>query len=120
MTGVVAVAVVVGGVELFTNVFFRRLLPRGPVLRIPELRIERVGPGEKLVMASTLGNAASAEDEDLVAANDGGEAVGDQDRGSAGGGLVQRLHDAALRDGVERRRRLVENLKQNFRVKPLI
>ena len=66
------------------------------MLRIPELRVERVGPGQKLVVASALGNPALAENEDLVAVDDRGEAMSDQDGRAARGGLVQRLHDAAL------------------------
>ena len=113
MTWVVTMAAA-AGVELFTNEFFRRLISCWTVLRIPELRVDRVGPGQELVVASTLGNPALAENEDLVAVDDRGEAMRDQDGRAAGGGLVQRLHDAALGQGVEWRRRLVKNLKEKF------
>ena len=48
----------------------------------------------------------------LVAVDDCGEAVRDEDGGAAAGGWVEGAHDAALSDGVQRGRRLVKHFKK--------
>ena len=53
----------------------------------------------------------------LVAIDDGGEAVRDQDGRSAAGGRVERAHDAALGDGVQGGRGLVEHFRVGIAVK---
>ena len=45
----------------------------------------------------------------LVAVDDCGEPVGDEDGGAAARGRVEGAHDAALRDRVQRGRHLVEH-----------
>ena len=60
-------------------------------------------------MVALLDHASPVEDEDRVGGEDGGEAVGDHDRGAAREQRAQRRLDQLLREAVEVRGRLVED-----------
>ena len=60
-------------------------------------------------MGAALGDPAALDDEDLVGAADGRQAVGDDEGGAAGHRLGERLLDRGLVRRIERRGRLVED-----------
>src|SRR5438093_10250553 len=67
--------------------------------------------GEQLVVASLLDDAPALDDDDPVGVADGGEAVGDHDRGAAGEQRRQRLLDPRLGAQVDGGGGLVEDQK---------
>ncbi|OAY83124.1 hypothetical protein ACMD2_21959, partial [Ananas comosus] len=73
-----------------------------------EGRVEATVVGDEFVVGTKLFDIAGLHDSDEVGIADSGEAVGDDESGSADGGSVERFLDDALRLGVQRTRRLVE------------
>jgi hypothetical protein len=66
-------------------------------------------PGrEQFVVLAALADPAAVNDQDLVGLLDGGQPVGDDQRGPAGQGRGERMLDGDLRLGVEMRGGLVE------------
>src|SRR6478735_5985032 len=65
--------------------------------------------GDQLGVRATLDDAAAVVDQDPVRAMDRREAVRDRDRGAADHQALEGGLDEPLRDGVERRRGLVED-----------
>ena len=79
------------------------------VLRLPELPVDGVIPGQELTVRPLLHHAPLVQDQDLVAVGHSGQPVGDDDGGAAARGLLQGPHDAALCDGIQARGRLVKD-----------
>src|SRR5205085_3277770 len=76
-------------------------------LNLVEARVESAAR-EQLVVRAALDYRAVLDGVDAPRAHDGGEAVGDDDRGLALHQTAQGFEDQLLRFGVEARRRLVE------------
>ena len=78
-------------------------------LRVPELKVLAALFFEQLLVAAELDEPAAVEHRDLVAKPAGGQAVGDEDGSLVTDELVELGIDLKLRDGIERRGRLVEH-----------
>ena len=78
-----------------------------------ELRLEQVAVyaalSQQLIVGAALGDAAIGEHQDFVRRHDGGQAVGDDDAGTALHDVVQRVLDGSLGDGVQGRGGLIED-----------
>ena len=79
-------------------------------LAVPHGGIDAV-LGEKFLMRAALGHLATLQHDDLVSVDDGGEAVGDDQRGAVGGDevLSADLISSSVFEAVERRGGLVED-----------
>src|SRR6185295_5822706 len=78
------------------------------VLFVVELFVA-AGGGEELGVGAALDDLSSFEDEDLVGAADGREAVGDDERSAAAAEGAEAVLDLGFALAVEARRRLVED-----------
>ena len=78
-------------------------------LHLVEPRVGAVRPREQLVVAADLDDAAALEHDDRIGAADRREPVRDDERGAVQHQRRQRVLHQALRFGVERRGRLVED-----------
>ena len=78
-------------------------------LRVPELKVLAALIFEQLFVAAKLDEPAAVEYRDLVAEAAGGQAVGDEYGCLVTDELVEFGVDLKLRDGIERRGRLVEH-----------
>jgi hypothetical protein len=64
---------------------------------------------EQLVVLAALADPALVDDQDLIGLTDGRQPVGDDQRGAAGQGRLERLLDGGLRLGVQMRGGLVKH-----------
>src|SRR5688500_7471005 len=86
----------------------RRRRPRVLELELVEAVVD-AAPGEQLLVGAQLAHLALVQHQDAVGAMDGGQAVGDDDRGAAGEQPLERRLDELLGLGVDRGGGLVED-----------
>ena len=77
-------------------------------LDVPQGLVD-AGDGEKLLVCARLAELAAVQNVDAVRMADGGEAVGDDDRGAVDRNALERPLDGGLGFIVDRRRSFVEH-----------